>query len=95
MTPYKTDLNYSKKDRKTLKFSLQSACSGSETQRLSQSEKQLYLYRLGTAFRDHSAISIQAAIFLELDRETNSQKVTGMKWVVVTGGTEPHCGKCI
>ena len=31
---------------------------------------------------------------LSRDRETNSQKAAGMKWVVVIGGSIPHCGKC-
>ena len=39
MSPNKTDHNYSKEVRKTLKFPLLSVCPGSETQRLSQPER--------------------------------------------------------
>lgn len=63
MSQNKTDPKYSKEDRKTVKFPLQPACSGSETH-LSQTEKKPCLYCSGAAFRrDHDVISIRPQFF--------------------------------
>ena len=62
MSPNKTDHNYSKEVRKTLKFPLLSVCPGSETQRLSQPERKALsiLLRVGLpggSDREESACS--------------------------------------
>lgn len=86
MSSNKTDSNDSKESMRTLKFLLRSAQSSSENQTLSQPKKKKKSGVYTAAFRrDHNVISIQITIFLELDRERDSQKATGVKWAVVKG----------
>ena len=84
MSSNETDPSDSKESRMTLRHPLGSACSGSETQRLSQPGKKQCLYCSGIAYRwEHNVILSRLQSFQSLtEKETpRQQQAWGRRWL--------------